>query len=207
MLEIIKKINNKAFKGKMIHCRPHVPVTPPKELIGARVEEESKDKEKEEEPKDKTVVAEKSAIPGLSEEDRKKAAKAAHKKKQKSAEKERKRLKKEEELKKKSVDKLNCEDFLRKTPIIPSIADEFEFSDYSGDSDDNDLFEDSKETQPEADFLTPISFASVFGRREAARSSSTPNLRATMKTSKRAATSPSFPTQRKRSLSPLPRRK
>ena len=166
--------------------------------------EDNKEKEKEDEPKDeRTASTEKSRIPGLSEKDRKKAEKAAHKKQQKSAEKERKRRKREEEVEKKRSDQMKTSDFLQ-IPPFTSTVEEFEFSDHSDASDDTDIFEDSQETQSEAEFLTPISFASVFGRREAARSCSTPNLKAGKNTNKRGASSPGYPARKKRSKSLMP---
>ena len=32
---ITKKVENKSFKGRLLHCRPHVPITPPKPLKAA----------------------------------------------------------------------------------------------------------------------------------------------------------------------------
>ena len=53
------------------------------------------------------------------------------------------------------------------------------------------IFEDSKENlSDDEEFLTPIQFASRFGRRTAALSTSTPNLVIQRKPSKRSLSSP-----------------
>ena len=61
--------------------------------------------------------------------------------------------------------------------------------DYS--SDNQEVFEDSKEnlSESETEFMTPINFTSVFGRRQAALSTSTPNL-SRKNSAKRGASSP-----------------
>ena len=86
---------------------------------------------------------------------------------------------------------MNASDFLLNKNDPSSITDKYQFSDYSSESENEEyIFEDSKETQSDAEFLTPISFTSVFGRRHAALSTSTPNLSRRNKP-KRAASSPS----------------
>jgi hypothetical protein len=144
--------------------------------------------------------------------DEKKAQKSAQKKKKKNAEKEKekKKEKMEEDLRRKTdTNKMISSDFLiNKTQTSQSVIDEFEFSDYHTDSDDPDVFEDSKEIQSDDEFLTPINFTSVFGKKTAALSTSTPNL--SMKNaSKRGASSPQDSTQPKklRSKSFLPVKK
>ena len=82
---------------------------------------------------------------------------------------------------------LNVPNSLLDTNDSQNIAATFQFSDYS--SDDEDTFEDSREIQSEDEFLAPINFSSVFGRKQAARSTSTPNIAKNNK-SKRGASSP-----------------
>ena len=67
----------------------------------------------------------------------------------------------------------------------------FEFSDYS--SDETETLIDSNEDLSEEEFLTPIQFTSQFGKKQAALSTSTPNLsikRPYRRPSKRSASSP-----------------
>ena len=188
VMQIIKKVDNRTFKGKVIHCRPHVPSTPPKEPLNVANNNEENNKKDESKSNDVAIptIEVRPAIPGLPDKDAKKALKAAQKQ-QKRAEKERKKKAEEEELKKKP--KLTKQDFLTKTPKTKSVVDDFVFSDYSDDSDaTSDVFEDSKEMQSEDEFLTPLNFTSLFGQRTAALSASTPNL--SRSTSKREHQAP-----------------
>ena len=196
VLEIVKKVDHMSFKGNLLHCRPHVPATPPKGAEAA--EDEQVEKDNATIVKDNVVPTIKvvSDIPGLTVEAAKKALKAASKKQNKKAAKERKKNK---ELSKQNLTASTMEDFLiNKTPKR-NAADDFVFSDYSDDSDDPEVFEDSKELQSEDEFLTPINFSSVFGQRTATMSTSTPNLSA--RTSKRGATSPPGVAKHKKSRS------
>ena len=114
--------------------------------------------------------------------------KAVQKKHQKNSEKERKKKKKkEDEAIAKASSKLKQTDFLLNPLESPAVEEDYEFSEYSSESDDPDIFEDSKETQSDVEFLTPINFTSVFGRRQAALSTSTPNPQ---RPNKRGAPSP-----------------
>ena len=84
---------------------------------------------------------------------------------------------------------MSKEDFLVNNDMSEAeIIENFEFSDYS--SDETEIFEDSKENLSDEEFLTPIQFASRFGRRYSALSTSTPNLAIQRKPSKRSASSP-----------------
>ena len=93
----------------------------------------------------------------------------------------------------KASSKLKQTDFLLNPLESSAVEEDFEFSEYSSESDDPDIFEDSKETQSDVEFLTPINFTSVFGRRQAALS--TPNLQ---RPNKRGAPSPTGSTIRKK---------
>ena len=207
VLEIVKKVDNMSFKGNIIHCRPHVPSTPPKvETVAAEVKVDGKKETPKPKEKENPTIKVTSAIPGLAEKDVQKALKAANRKQKKIAEKERKKNKKAEVKINKKLE-LDQSDFLvNKTPTNFSVVDDYQFSDYSDDSDgDEVVFEDSKEIQSEDEFLTPINFTSVFGKRTAALSTSTPNL-SVRNTSKREASSPPGSTKSKkpRSKSSLP---
>ena len=202
--EIVRKVDNKTIDGRIIHCRPHVPSTPSKEEV-PKVDEKSNGDNEPESNVEKVskipdIVVQK--IPGLLEEDRKKALKSAEKKKKAAANRAKKELnkkvkaKKKKDVKEKSqeVDKkkqYKREEFLlvehdKKTSTENDIEDQFNWTDYS--SDENEVFEDSKEEPYEEDFLTPIPYASVFGRKQAALSASSPIL-----PSKQAALSASSP--------------
>ena len=195
-----------SFKGNVIHCRPHVPSTPPKvETVAAEVKvDENKETPKPKEKLNPTITVT-STIPGLTEKDVQKAVKAANKKQKKKAEKERKNKKATEKINKK-LDLEKSDFLLNQTPSNHSVVDDYQFSDYSDDSDGHEeVFEDSKEIQSEDEFLTPINFTSVFGKQTAALSTSTPNL-SVRNTSKRGASSPPGSTKSKkpRSKSSLP---
>lgn len=89
--KITQKIDNKSYKGRLLHCRPHVPVSPPAkkpEKPEANVETKSKAEKTEPEKAKPTEVekvegdeATKSDIPGLSPKEIKKAKKKAESKK------------------------------------------------------------------------------------------------------------------------------
>ena len=206
VLEIVKRVDHMSYKGNLLHCRPHVPATPPKEVTdaveGTQVEMENATKVKDVVIPTIKVV---SGIPGLTVEAAKKALKAASRKQNKKDAKERKKLKKAEEQ---NLTASRMDDFLANHTPKRSVVDEFEFSDYSDDSDGPEVFEDSKELQSEDEFLTPINFSSVFGQRTATLSTSTPNLSVKV-TSKRGASSPpGMENQKKvRSKSSLPIRR
>ena len=144
----------------------------------------------------------------------KKALRSAEKKKKADADKAKKELEKKEREKKKKQrqeegekkKEFRQEDFLIKTPLKFNKAEEdFVFTD-----DESELFEDSKENLSEDEFLTPVPFKSAFGKRQAALSTSTPNL-SNKKSMKRSASSPNLnekpKKQQNRSLLPLKQRK
>ena len=192
--KIVDKLNNKSLKGRLIYCRPHIPTTPPKKAVPSETNEDTEAaKNKKDEQIAVTVTeaaieAKKDTIPGLSETERMKSLKSAEKKKKALAAKERKKQKKEEK-EAGSKKNMNREDFLKVDEMSEAeINEKFEFSDYS--SDDAETFEDSKEDLSDEEFLTPIPFASKFGRRQAALSTSTPNLAIRRQPSKRSASSP-----------------
>ena len=117
---ITKKVNSKSFKGRLLHCRPHVPVTPPKKEVQNKNtnQDENKGNESkhanEDEARDSASSSvttpqindkedpTKSDIPGLSK-------KAVEKAKKKQAEK----LKKEERKKDKK-EKSKCDKSVKK---------------------------------------------------------------------------------------------
>ena len=189
-----KKLDKKVVEGIMIHCKPHVPSTPPEPTSN---------------PTDKATIivsidkpspivtgTPKQVIPGMPETDRLK-----HLKKQKKKENRRKR----QEVKEKKSTQLDQNDFLlcpksgNKMSGTELAAEEFTYSDDNTDYD-SDAFEDSKEVLSDADesledFLTPINFKSSFGLRI---SSSTPDLTVN---SKRPAQSPIEKAERKKTRS------
>ena len=86
---ITKKVNSKSFKGRLLHCRPHVPVTPPKngsDTIEVKLASESKKEDLEE-----NVATAQNIIPGLPQKEIEKARKKqADKKKKEEKKKKRK---------------------------------------------------------------------------------------------------------------------
>ena len=205
VMTIVKGMDNQSFKGNIIHCRPHVPSTPPKP---DPVVEPLVEKEASKEKKETSTNGNPKVIPGITVEEMQKSEKSAKNNKKKAAEKERKKRKEEErkkmqEAKKQNdVSNLNATDFMIRQPKPIEIED-FEFSDYSDDSNDSDAFEDSKELQSEDEFLTPLKFTSAFGKKQAELSSSTPNL--SFKTTSKRGASPheSGKPNKKRSKSSL----
>ena len=214
--QILKKTDIKTFGGKTIHCRLHVPSTPPKKEVPrdcisnksaeAEAPNPTETTPKKEDPKEAVgkISAEVEApkpnqeIPGLSESERKKALKLAEKKKKAALKQERKgngkatnkQNKESKQNAEVSVANLSTEDFLLRRNDPKDIIEDFVFSDYSTDDDDEThVFEDSKEELSEEEFLTPFHFKSVFGRKQAALSTSTPNL-SSRPTTKRSASSP-----------------
>jgi hypothetical protein len=156
--------------------------------------DENNEETKAEEAKNPVIVVS-STIPGLTEKERKKALKAAQKKQQKSTGKEQKKNKKETRSGKDFVEpnkaRMKASDFLLNKNDPSSITDKYQFSDYSSESEnEEDIFENSKETQSDTEFLTPINYTSIFGRRLGALSTSSPDL-SRKKKPKRAASSPS----------------
>ena len=182
---LIKKIENKSFKGRLLHCKPHVPVTPPKPIEPANSEAEStktsaefEDKEEKEEnsqdiPKPsfadmKTANEDKNkqskpAIPGLPEQARLKALKEVKKKKKKGN-------KEKNEVKEKVI-KLSTKDFVQKDFVKDTVSqiegklDDFQFSDYS--DEESDIFEDSKEDQSDNESIAKLLFKAASMKRNA----------------------------------------
>ena len=222
--EIVRKFDNKSIGGRIIHCRPHVPTTPPKQEVPKVNEEPKSNVDGDSKSKSDIVQPVVPKIPGLTEEDRKNALKSAEKKKKADANKAKKELNKKVKAKKKKdqneksqeVDKkkqYSREEFLLverdvKTSTENDIEDQFNWTDYS--SDEHEVFEDSKDNLSEDGFLTPIQFSSVFGRKQAALSTSTPILSSKPHV-KRSASSPNDSKnpkkQKNKSLLPLLRKK
>ena len=78
--QITKKVNQRSFKGRLIHCRPHVPVTPPKKEIYEKPGDQKEDTVKEKEDS-KLCATTLSPIPGLPKEEMEKALKKKETKK------------------------------------------------------------------------------------------------------------------------------
>ena len=166
---IAKKVDSKSFKGRLLHCRPHVPVTPPKKEAENETNKEDSVKAEDipKEPstspskgKDPEIL--KSEIPGLSQKEIDKA-------KKKKADKMKKEEKKKEEKKKgkpkdegKKTKDLKTNDFLLNSTTKDDNFDEFEFP--SG-SDSEEEFEDSVEALASDNIeklMTPKPFKSLF---------------------------------------------
>ena len=152
------KMNNKTLRGRLVHCHPHIPATPPKPKATANDTTEAK----EDEPTrcinvTEVTLKEPSTIPGLTEAEKVKAKKSAEKRKKSAAAKERRRQKKEEQ-EKEGMKKLSKEDFLEAVDgnglSVAEIVDKFDFSEYS--TDENDLFEDSKEEVSGDESCAPV---------------------------------------------------
>ena len=182
--EFVRKMDNKSYQGRLLHCRPHVPVTPPKLQ---QVENESQEDNPTVASASITVteptLKELSEIPGLTEAERLKAKKTAEKKKKNAEAKERRRKRKEEQEKEDNNKKLSRGDFLEAVDgnelSVAQIVEKFDFTDYS--SDESDLFEDSKENVSGDEIRTPL----LKGKQQVI-SKSTSNS----KGSKRSITSP-----------------
>ena len=165
-----KMLNRKMVNGNMIHCKPHVPKSPPtvnpveEPTATNATEEKSKENETaiDDKPKEKETGARKKVkqnqsqlIPGLPEALRVKKKKNKKDKKQKS------------EVDTKKVSDLKATDFLFNNASENTSIDDFVFE----NADDSDAFEDSREDlsdiddEPSENFLTPINFKSNFGRR------------------------------------------
>ena len=168
---ITRNVDKKSFKGRLLHCRPHVPITPPKaeahDANGERkdsIEEiESEDKstasavpdtpaapaiEKLDAKKEASVVQKTSGIPGLLQEDIDKAKKTVKNKKQKNVRKEKKEHSSQEQT----------------SSLTPDAKLNQEF-DFSHCSVDDEAFEDSIEAQtddPNNLLNTPKPFKSSF---------------------------------------------
>ena len=127
--ELTKKLDKKVIEGKMIHCKAHVPSTPP------RLNESEHEKDKEEENKKQAEPGTRSDIPGLSSPPMSKNQKKKQKKK----------LKKIESPAK--VANLKTSDFLltknsgkkaSSLPITTAEVDDFAFSDDELSNDENE---------------------------------------------------------------------
>ena len=127
--ELTKKLDKKVIEGKMIHCKAHVPSTPP------RLNESELEKDKEEEDKKQAEPGTRSDIPGLSSPPMSKNQKKKQKKK----------LKKLESPAK--VANLKTSDFLltknsgkkaSSLPITTAEVDDFAFSDDELSNDENE---------------------------------------------------------------------
>ena len=146
---IARKIDGKSFNGSLLHCRPHVPISPVKQN-NAKVDETKKDDNVEKiSVPEKTDISKEvtptSHIPGLTVAQQEKAKKQAERKVRQKQAKENKAVKENEE-KNPLVTK---GDFLLK-PLNPKSEhfEGFTFSDYA-ESDPE--YMDSKEELDEAE--------------------------------------------------------
>ena len=196
-----KKLEKKVVDGTMVHCKPHVPSTPPKpnesipaaENDAANVDNPVPNDAKIDNP-GPNVTSPKQVIPGLSEDERLKHLKET-KKPNKS--KPKKKGDKKKEPKEMKITKLSLNDFL-KIPAqkIDQSTENFVFSDKDDAFEDSkDVFSDDGDDESMDNFLTPLNFKSAFGLR---LSASTPDL--TLK-AKRPAESPAEKDERKKSKS------
>ena len=181
---ITKKIDSKSYKGRLLHCRPHVPVSPskkennkeepatadfdkkdvvnkqgPPNTIEPTNEKEKKDNEDED--------TSKSAIPGLTQKDLDKAKK----KKEKLEKAAKKKEEKQKEMEKKENGKkhkdLKQHDFLLNSTTKDENTADFVFSGVSVSEEEEGVFEDSVEEIPKENieaFLTPKPFKSLYAK-------------------------------------------
>ena len=142
---ISNSINNKSYRGRLLHCRPHVPVSPPsKKDVNRDLNDKLVNNEKTAAKDLKaTQNVDKSQIPGLSQKDIEKARKKADKLKKKEASKEKKN-KCDEESKKLSSN-MTPRDFLLNSTTNDDRLEGFVFEN-SSDSE-AESFEDTVETQ------------------------------------------------------------
>ena len=176
---ICSKLDKKIVDGRMIHSRPHVPVTPPKTtpetipppnpLASTSMKTPSKSSLPStniQSPSSQPI------IPGLPEDELIKAAKKEkNKQKKEKASKKKKKDESGKKTEKTKSEEMKKEDFLIQSddsiidefPLKPRNLDGFQFSDYS--DSEADVFEDSKEelnlAETELDELfTPLSWKS-----------------------------------------------
>ena len=128
---ITKKVNSKSFKGRLLHCRPHVPVTPPKN--GSDTIEDNLANESKKEDLEENVATAQNIIPGLPQKEIEKARK-------KQADKKKKEEKKKKRKQSEDIAPLNS------TSANDNLSKGFVFEDES----DEDTSEDSVE-----EFMTP----------------------------------------------------
>ena len=202
---IWKKMDQKIFDGRMIHSRPHVPLTPPKPSVQqsgpAFVESTEPNKSETKTPTKKSMPPPKSTpkIPGLTEEDIAKAAKIEKKKRKKKENAKKPKSskgKKDENKTEKRTDEMVKEDFLYGSD--DSIAEKslqetikaYDFSDYDTDSE-SEVFEDSKEDPDAENLFTPMRWKSKSAANIVLSvTQDTPHRRANSLNRKRSATSP-----------------
>ena len=171
---ITKKVDNKSYKGRLLHCRPHVPVTPPKkDPVQSSIKEpeiiaevdtvkpsttEAKETGEPKTPvKEKSILEKQSTIPGLLQAEIEKALKKKETQK-----------KKQERRKKKVENKANETNTpLDSTSISEHLSQEFVFTEATVDDDKDEAFEDTVEEVNE--FMTPKTFKSDFAKKVEAK--------------------------------------
>jgi hypothetical protein len=172
---ITKKVDNKSYKGRLLHCRPHVPVTPPKkDPIQSSTKEpetiaevdtakpstsEAKETDEPKTPVKEKLILEKqqSIIPGLLQAEIEKALKKKETQK-----------KKQERRKNKVENKANeTKTPLDSTSIDEHLSQEFVFTEATMDDQKDEAFEDSVEEVNE--FMTPKIFKSHFAKKVEAK--------------------------------------
>ena len=180
---ITQKIDNKSYKGRLLHCRPHVPVTPPKKdpiessttnpkereqtkkAVIPPTEDPVESSTKPEEPA-KTPVKElkknsenqQSSIPGLLQTEIDKALKNQDSKK-----------KKKERRKKRVENKANDTNTPLDSTGYGHLSQEFVFTEALTD---DEAFEDS--VQDVNEFMTPKAFKSDFAKKVEAKMTPVP---------------------------------
>ena len=225
---IWKKIDKKVIEGRMIHSRPHVPLTPPKSTQTPTPSEEkpSGSNSGKKTPAKQSSLSPQPSLyipPGLPKEDVIKAAKKVKNKQKKKGKPKPKKVRKDGNISEKKSSEMVKVDFLYgsdDSTIDKTEAEkvkEFGFSDYETDSDtdsDTDAFEDSKEdvdeSEPEADvnsLFTPLRWKSRSAANIAMSvsvSKDTPRSRAQSDSRKRPLTSPKKEENKKMKNSFLP---
>ena len=133
--QITKRVNQRSYKGRLVHCRPHVPLTPPKKEVCEKPGDKRDSSVKEKEGL-KLCVTNPSTIPGLPKEEMEKAIKKKDTKKRKE--------------KKKKAEEQNEVMNLNSTTISEDLSKEFDFNQANSDTDD-DAFQDSRENLDEVE--------------------------------------------------------
>ena len=198
---IWKKIDQKIFDGRMIHSRPHVPLTPPKtankDQNPGPNPEVSVTPNKQQTPPAKSTPK----IPGLPEQETSKVAKKVRNKKKKQEKVNQPKAKPNEKKDDKKTNDMVKEDFMYGSDdsVIekPIEVKDYAFSEYETDSEP-DVFEDSKE-EPEAEkieqdnLFTPLKWKSKSAANIAlavAKESPHPRANSLSQAKKRSAPSP-----------------
>ena len=147
---ISKKIENKSYKGRLLHCRPHVPISPPSKKIPGTMNKDTKTVTKPD--------SDRSEIPGLAQKDVEKAKKKAEKLKKKEITKERKERKRSDKVEtQKPVSNMTTSDFLLNSTGIDDKLEGFVFGDSSEEEfEDSVEIHQKEEADINAESKTPV---------------------------------------------------